>query len=331
MSRSKQIDMSEIRLVADLRIGCIHLKKAHTLPLSETFVDLAANEISITFWGDTPEPWDGTSLVSIRMFRLPKGRGEFQRQIDWFSNKRKQRARLPDGVPFDSTTMAIRSAPASWQHEAFARSGRDFIHIYQTKRNGLLMRLVGHAGTILDNPLLKRVNQNLRIVEDQWIVAFPETEVRRRSRSKVWESPLEPGVVIERDNAIARAREFLALSRNRKPSAIVDAIQHAIDEIRARKRLSATEREQLAIDLGALWGDALHNATQWDWCAVHPNNSETVYALCHPSRSHAVDPISVIHSLLSSKRGANNSALLFNMIAANELPESPPSSYTWLS
>ena len=181
MSESKDFDMSTTCFARDLRIGCIRLGCADSLPLASAFVDLAKTEASIAFWGATPEPWNGTSLVSINMYRLPAGKAEFQRMIRWFSDARKKRARLPDGVAFEETTLAVDRIPANWVHEGFARSGRDFIHIYRSSDLAILMRFLGKAGTILDNPLLEQVHKNLRIVEKQWIVDFPKTRPKKRA------------------------------------------------------------------------------------------------------------------------------------------------------
>ncbi len=329
MSRSKQIDMSEVRFAAELRIGNIRLAKANTLPLAETFVDISAGEVSITFWGDTPAPWDDISLASIRMFRLPRGRAEFQRQIEWFSDKRKQRARLPEGVPFDEHTLALRNVPESWKHTAFARSGRDFIHIYESKQQAILIRLLGKAGTILDNPLLKRIHRNLSIAEQQWIAKFPVTERRTRT-SRTRDTRLAADVKMEMQGAAARARTLLNLDRIRDPKKTAEAIHRSLDEVRSRKRLGAEAKKRLAIDYGVLWGNALCEAAQWEWCCVKTAGQET-YAVTSENRSHAVDPIGVMHQVLSSRRAANNSLLLFNMIVSGDLPQSPAHAYCWLT
>jgi hypothetical protein len=233
-------------------------------------------------------------------------------------------------LPFDRTTLAIRDAPETWTHDGFARSGRDFIHIYQTKKRAILIRLLSKAGTVLDNPLLKRIHKNLAIIEDQWIGKFPSTELRKSTRQKTRELPLTPDVVNELRDAIARARELLNLGRRSKPNQVADAIHQAIDEIRSRKRVSAQEKKQLGIDLGALWGDALCTARKWEWCCVSQSSKQQVYAVCSPNRSHAIDPIRIVHSILQSRRVANNSLLLFNLILSGRLPESP-AGYCWLS
>ncbi len=331
MSRSKQIDMSGVRLARVLQIGCIRLVNANTLPLAQAFIDISATEVSITFRGDTPKPWDDVSLASIRMFKLPRGNTEFQRLIEWFSDKRKTRARLPDGLPFDESTLAIRRLPEGWKHEGFARSGRDFIHIYQTKKLAILVRLMGQTGTVLDNPLLKRIHRNLCIVDGQWVTDFPATEHRKQSQQKIKEAALSPNVIAEIHDASARGRDLLKLGRTARPPKTADAIYRFIEEVRGWTRVSANEKKQLAIDLGALWGDALCTARKWNWCCLSPTSNQQIYAVCSPNRSHAVDPIALVHTILTSKKVVNNSLLLFNMISSGKLPEAPENAFCWLS
>ena len=110
-----------------------------------------------------------------------------------------------------------------------------------------------------------------------------------------------------------------------------EAIYRAIDEMRTRSLLPAQERKQLAIDLGALWGDALCKANKWEWCCVSQAPEPQVFAVTSSNRSHAIDPIRLVFNLLSSRQVANNSLLLFNMIVFGPLPETSARAYCWLS
>ncbi len=331
MSKSKQFELSAACFARELRIGCIRLGSADSLPLASAFVDLSKTEASITFWGATPEPWNGTSLVSINMYWLPASRAEFRRMIKWFSDVQKNRARLPDGVAFEETTLAVHRVPAGWVHEGFARSGRDFIHIYRSRDRAILMRFLGKAGTILDNPLLAQVHKNLRIVDNQWIVDFPKTKPRKRAQSPITDTAPAPEIAAQLEEAASRAREFLNLGRVRDPSKTAKAIDQAINEIRSRSRLPADKRKQLAIDLGALWGNALCQAKQWEWCCIRPTAEEQIFAIVSSNRSHAIDPIRLVFNLLSSRQVASNSLLLFNMIVSGRQPETSDRAYCWLS
>jgi hypothetical protein len=328
--RSKQIDMSGIRLKPDLEIGCCRLSHANTLPLSETFICLSPSEVSITFWGDTQAPWDGITLVNVFMFKHPRGRKEFERNQEFFSSNRKKRARLPEGVPFSEDILAIKKVPPSWNHTGFARSGRDFIHVYDSKRFGILVRFLGKEGTILDNPLIQRVHRNLRFVEDQWIVKYPETEPRRRSASQPKGVELSPEIQAEIEAAASRARATLQLRPKAKPQKVVQAIHDCIETFRNEKR-SRVDRDDLSIELGALWGDALCIAKQWRWVSVVAKGKTGITAVVNENGSFAVDPFSLFHRILKSKKANNNALLLFNMIDAGRMPETADNSYVWLS
>ena len=65
MSESKDFDMSTTCFARDLRIGCIRLGCADSLPLASAFVDLAKTEASIAFWA--PRPNHGMALRSSRL------------------------------------------------------------------------------------------------------------------------------------------------------------------------------------------------------------------------------------------------------------------------
>jgi hypothetical protein len=332
MPDSFMIDMSEVRLTKELRYGCICLKNAHLLPLAETFIRRNANEPSITFWGDTPEPWDAVSLVSISMFRMPQGRKEFQRQIDFFGDKRKKRAKLPEGEMFDTTTLAIKSVSSAWEHDAFARSGRDFIHIYRGKKYALLMRLLGKAGGVLDNPLLKLVHNNLRLVDEQWIIEPPATEPRKAGKAKprLKESPLNNETIDEINSAASQARKRFGLAHLRSPAKVAAGIGEAVDAERLRTKVTNDERIETAVGLGALFGDCLEREVDWEWCAIPTESGGPAYAVCSPNRSHMVTPMLKLLTLLKNKRKTNNLELMFNLIAADKLPPSQAGGYCHL-
>ncbi len=329
MIRSKDYFMSDVCLPDEVRIGCVSFRGLRELPLSTVYVCIEDNEISITFWSALPEPWKGNSLVHLGIFRLPMAAAKFQSEVERYREARaKRKVRLPDGPPFEPNTLAIPDLPAAWEHEGFASTSRDLVHIYWAPGCAVLVRSFSPSGTMLNHPLLKPLNDHLRLHAEQWIEEFPEAQPLSRPVA-ILESELAPEVAGEINEAITRACQSLGLAGQHEAMVIIERVSTAIDEIRARKRVAAAEKKQLAIQLGCLWGDTLRRENQWEWCVVHPDPGRTVYAVCHPSRSHAVDPIAFVHRILSSKRNANTSALLFNMIVAGDLPEAPPRTYSW--
>lgn len=329
MTGSKDYFMSDVALPDEVRLGCVSIRGLSQLPLSAVYLNLDPNKIWATFWSVTPAPWKGASLVHIAMFRLPAAADALLREATEYRETRaKRKVRLPDGPPFEPATLAIPELPSGWSHEPIPRTSRDFVHIYTSPKYAVLVRSHSTSGTILDHPLLRPLNDHLRLHEDAWLDEFPEALPVART-SPIRETPLVPDVAAEISESIARARASLGLESQADPALIIAAISDAVDEFRARKRVSAAEKKQLAIDLGCLWGDALHTAKRWEWCAVYPESDRAVYAVCSPTRAHAVDAIAFIHRVLS-KRNANTSALLFSMISVDDLPESTDGSYSWL-
>lgn len=327
MAIEKQFEMSVCRFRRELRLGCIRLQDADSLSIASAFVDVSAAEITLSLFANYPRPWEGLSLLMVSMYKLPRGKAAYQEELQFFSASRKARARLPEGARFEPSILEISRRPTSWIHEAFARSGRDFIHTYQSADRAMLVRFLGKAGTIRDNPLFAHVQKNLSIVENQWVADLPQVR------------PVVPQIVDgapardarrEIDGAIRRARERLQLDPACDPHKVAAAIHRQVEHLRNRKRVTADERTRLAIDLGALWGDTLCRANKWEWRCVKPDAESEIHAVCSTKRSHAVDPIRLIHRILSSRRTANNALLLFNMITADKLPHAPERAFSWL-
>jgi hypothetical protein len=136
----------------------------------------------------------------------------------------------------------------------------------------------------------------------------------------VKQAPLPADVCVEVKEAAERARSTLQIGRVRKPKRIAEAIYHGIDEFRGRKRTKKEERNSFAVDCGSLWGQALCEATGWMWKRLQSEQSEGFIAVCSPNGSYAVMPLKFIYDLVTNRKSANNSLLLFNMIAAGKLP-----------
>ena len=80
-----------------------------------------------------------------------------------------------------------------------------------------------------------------------------------------------------------------------------------------------------------MWGETLCAEAGWRWRCLKDKEECESYVVASPNASHVVDPIGVLHAIASSRGVANNSALLFNMIVAGDLPNSPKRGYCWLS
>ena len=326
---NQQYFMTDSCFTPEVQIGCISIENADQLPI---------NGASLIDWGDgaislalTSSQESADSFVSINMYRFPKGLAEFERQCEWYDKDRKSRAKLPDGVNFEESILSVQAAPEDWEHEAYPQSNRKFVHLYRGSKQAVLIRWIAHSGNVLDDALFKALVANLRIVPGQWITDPPVVQTREGSDSEASESEITDEVRTELDEAAARARTSLKLGRVRKPEKLVEAIHDAIDELRLRKGVKAAEKKQLAIDYGSLWGEALCTAVGWTWCSVESSPGESTFAVCSPTRSHAVAPLQVMFRLVSRTKTANNSLLLFNMIVSGNMPVAPDGGFCWLS
>jgi hypothetical protein len=328
---SREIWMSEQRLTDEIRFGCFQLKMAHKLPLYEVFAHADAADVTISLKGETPAPWDDINFVTIYSYRFPKGKSEFESRIQFFSDTRKTRGKIREGIRFEPGILAVANVSEAWEHDGFARSAGDIMHVYTSKKFGLLIRYFARSGSILDHPLLSEVHKNLRIIDDQWVQEFPTTQPLKKQRSQVAESEMDEAALSEITEAIKRAKERLGLTARSKSDVIINAIASTIDDTRSQKRLSADEKQQLAIDLGCLWADTVRRKKKWQWATVPLTPTKSIHAICHPTRSHAVAALSLVHDLLKAARKPNNSALLFNMIVEDKLPQPGANAICWLS
>jgi hypothetical protein len=326
------VDMDYYRPPHVLTCGCVQIRMPRQLELSQIFH--AAHEpaaVSITFFGRAAQ--DGPLLLSIQMFRLPEGQREFDDTVRSFAQDRKKSARTPEGVRFDPSMLALDRLPKDCQHEAFCRSGRDFIHTYLASRYAMLIRYRGNS-TMLDNPMFRQLNNNLSIVEEQWELAAPAWQPRK-IKPTVQEEQLDPSICSEITQSIERGYAHLQLpSSETSPEAVQEAIMAMVDRvINSRKRPPADKIEDLAIDLGCLWGQALCDAIGWHWCKIRHADSASVFAVVSPEGSHAVAPMPfMLRQLRQRRRDADNTTLLlFNMIKDGALPIAPAKTYKMLS
>jgi hypothetical protein len=329
IAMGKQYVMTDSCFTPEVRLGCVSIDNADQLPLDGA--DLIYDPETVTLALASSEA-GAFSFVSINMYRFPEGLAEFKRVCEWYGNDRKLRAKLPEGVKFEKSILSVPAAPEDWDHEGYPQSNRKFVHIYRGSQQAVLIRWIARSGTILDNALFKPLVDNLRIVPGQWITDPPVVQARVGSQPKASDAALADDVRTELNEAAARARKMLNLGRVGKPEKLAQAIHAAIDELRIRKGVKADERKQLAIDYGALWGESLCAAVGWTWCRVELSSpGVSTFAVCSPTRSHAVAPLRIIFALVSHPKTDNNSLLLFNMIVSGNVPVAPARGFCWLS
>ncbi len=132
-------------------------------------------------------------------------------------------------------------------------------------------------------------------------------------------------LLAELDEALSSGRASLGLKAKTKPQTAAEAVGNAIDAARGGKKVSDERRTELAVELGAVWGDAVCRALKWEWARMPVSKKETIVSVTSPTRTHAVDPIRLVYDLIGNKRRENNALLLFNMLADGGLPTRPAS------
>lgn len=324
-----QFLMHESCLVPEVRFGCVRIDNADRLPLSIVNFVPSPGHVTLALDGDTGEPGLMDSFVAINTFQFPAGLAAFEETVAWFGRDRKSRAKLPDGINFDDTVLAVRDAPDGWTHEAYPQSNRKFVHIYRSAEQAVLIRWIASTGTILNHALFEPLLAGLRIVPGQWITDAPQVQSKESASESIKATPLTDDLRSEIEESAARAHQTLQLRYIRQPVKLAHAVHDAIDALRARKA-KKKEKEQFAIECGALWGQALCKAAGWEWRRLELESGEADYAVCSPDGSLAVLPLRVVFDLVMHPRTENNSLLLFNMITSGNTPASAEGSYSIL-
>ncbi|WP_150107464.1 hypothetical protein [Pedosphaera parvula] len=143
------------------------------------------------------------------------------------------------------------------------------------------------------------------------------------------ERPLQPVEEEDIQLSIKRGYKQLKLDPN-KASAVAtqNAIARALVQVfRAKKKPSPKTIENLAINLGCLWGQTICDVLGWEWCYVTLDESGA-YAIVNSKRSHMVAPMEFILEQLQKQLPEENASLfLFNMLKAGSLLKASPRSY----
>ena len=324
MGKSQEWFFEELTLPPDFSFGSVRLKGANTLPLTEGFINLDPGVATLRLSAECASPWNGMSMVVLYMFQLPKGQKELERLIEWFAKERLKKPRLPEKVPFEAYMLSLKGVPRDWEHDWFAAFSRSLFHLYRSKKTAVLLRYFAEKGTMLDNPFFQGVYQDLVFSEKQWVTAFPELTLKKSvTRAVAKKAP--KALLNEVSEAVQRALEALALKPTLRPASVAECIANRIDEARSPgkgKGKKAPNLDDLAIDLGALWGETLCRACGWRWMEVQDPDGAFLTNVCSPDKAFRVNPIAKVYSLLNDRRLPNNTALLFNMIEAEALPQS---------
>lgn len=86
--------------------------------------------------------------------------------------------------------------------------------------------------------------------------------------------------------------------------------------------MSAEERIDASLGLSAIYGELLHSACGWSWAELREGRSKRWIAVLAPSGQHVLPLLPCARQQVQSE--APSVALLFNMIAAGNLPTVEP-------
>lgn len=315
MSNSREYSLKDCHFPAELTVGFVRIANADKLPLAEARVRVETDEAVILLkWEDpSTQEW---AMVVIYMFRLPGGEKEFKRVCASFG-ERKQRIRLPEGVPFRPEHNAFTSIPVSWTHDAWAESKYELRHTYQQDDLAIFARWSGTRAAMITHPLLAMVRENVHIVEDQWEMTLPEVIPNPGTTQELTSCPIDDALRDEIRASASRARRHLRLHTEAPFGAVPPAIRWFLEQAG-----NSVDEKALAIDLGALWGESLCLATGWQWRSLQRAAASIATVICSPGNRHFVDPIRTLHAALRSKTnsGGHHQELLFSLICAGNLP-----------
>jgi hypothetical protein len=326
---TKRRSLNNLFIEGSFGYGCIEVQDLADLSLNTANFLSAPNKLNILLISYLDEPWKGDSHIAIHMFHLPEGQEEFDRIQAWFGDERKSRARLPDGVPFEESVLAIRNLPPDWKHTAYPRSCRDFIHIYTSAKQAILLRVKSKRGTVLNHPLLSIAAEKIRIVPFQWETRRPKIRLRQT------DAGTESFVISEADFSeilayAKQAKNELGINEVALGAHCVERIHDYIEWLRSGANKTKRDVARLAPELGCLWGTALLETGEWEWRMARFAGEEFL-AVFNNAETHAVAPIVLINNLLKSKKSNNNILLLYNMIREGNLPDTIGGQVVWLT
>jgi hypothetical protein len=152
------------------------------------------------------------------------------------------------------------------------------------------------------------------------------------SDNKTTDAPMKASLRGEIKAALVRARALLQLTAKSSPADAQRGIYDVVTEIiEDKKRTEKSLLDDLAIDLGCLWGQSVCDALGWEWRVVNRGDDE-LHAVVSKDRAYFIAPLVYLRRQLDQrgKTADNTTLLLFNMLKTNKLPHSRPKEYLML-
>lgn len=323
--------MDDKEFTSNIKIGFLELSNPNDIEFSVIYINAEDTNTCISLTPELRKPWNSHTFATIDMLKLPDEIEEKDRSEKWFQKEEylNKKIKLKDGSYFNSSIFPIISNPTNWQHESYARNDSDFFHIYKSNDLYLHVRMFSEKPITLDNPFFNYLTKNTILHLNDWHKDKLELALKQKYRCQ--ESKVENEFKILISNSYQEAKSVLKIDNNATSEEIINKIYECINNNISFRWFKRRYKANLANQLGALWGETLIKKLNWEWCNITDYKNNSYYAICNQDRSFATNPISNIYSLLNTNESNNNSALLFNMITDNGLPESIPNSYDLLS
>jgi hypothetical protein len=159
--------------------------------------------------------------------------------------------------------------------------------------------------------------------------AAPRKKEVASTAQEITERPLQPVEEEDIQLSIRRGYKYLNLSSEKASTEKVQsAIALALEEVlSSEKKPTPKTIEDLAINLGSLWGQTICDSLGWEWGYVTLDENGT-YAVVSPNRSHMVAPMDFILEQLQNQSAEENTSLvLYKMLTAGSLMKARPRSY----
>jgi hypothetical protein len=159
--------------------------------------------------------------------------------------------------------------------------------------------------------------------------ATPKKQEAASMAQEITERPLQPVEEEDIQLSIKRGYKHLNLSPEKTSiEKVQTGIALALEEVlSSEKRPTPKAIEDLAINLGSLWGQTICDCLGWEWSYVTLDENGA-YAVVSPNRSHMVAPMDfILEQLQNQSAEENTSLILYKMLKAGSLMKARPRSY----
>jgi hypothetical protein len=141
------------------------------------------------------------------------------------------------------------------------------------------------------------------------------------------EQDLPPDLRDQMLQLAAQGAARLGNLENASPAEVVARIHERVGSIRP---LGGGNLDEESAALGCLWGEQICAAHGWTW-VVLTRADEEAYAIVPADRRFSIFPTIFMHSKLKDRGAENTVRPVFDLLAAGDLPDVPPGTYTLLN